>query len=170
MKNWKKVFRIPYECTASTKLQTLHYRIVHRYLPTKRYLYVRGVVESQLCPECDEVDTLEHCLYQCIDVRDIWSSMFSLIHTTSQEPVELVLFGIEDGRQAANVILLLVKQYIVGCKLSRSASRPSMGAVKGYLNNYIMMEKRNAVINLRESKFNDKWQGFIDDNACIRLK
>ena len=36
--SWKKVFRIPYICTKSTKLQTLQYRILHRYIPTRRYL------------------------------------------------------------------------------------------------------------------------------------
>ena len=49
-------------------------------------------------------------MYRC---KRHMEQYFSLIHTTSQEPVDIVLFGIEDSRQAANVILLLVKQYIV---------------------------------------------------------
>ena len=37
--DWKEVFQIPYICTQSTKLQTLQYSVLHRYISTRRYLF-----------------------------------------------------------------------------------------------------------------------------------
>ena len=34
--SWGKVFALPFSLTTSTKLQSLQYRIIHRYLPTRR--------------------------------------------------------------------------------------------------------------------------------------
>ena len=42
-RNWEKIYSIPYTCTTSTRLQSLHFRIVHRYVPTLKFLHIRNV-------------------------------------------------------------------------------------------------------------------------------
>ena len=57
VKSWKEVFRIPYICTKSTILQTLKYHILHRYIPTRRYLFIKNVVDAPHGFECQQIDT-----------------------------------------------------------------------------------------------------------------
>ena len=59
-KKWKNIYEIPFKCTTSTKLQSLHYRVINRFIPTRRYLCVRGVVGSPLRLKCFETDDLQH--------------------------------------------------------------------------------------------------------------
>ena len=35
--NWQNIYSIPYKCSTSTRLQSLHYRIINRYIPTRKY-------------------------------------------------------------------------------------------------------------------------------------
>ena len=44
--DWEKVFRIPYQCTKSTQIQSLQFRIFNRYIQTERYLYIRNLTSS----------------------------------------------------------------------------------------------------------------------------
>ena len=47
--SWSDVMLMPYKCTKSTKLQAFQYQIIHRFIPTNKYLYVRGIKESAAC-------------------------------------------------------------------------------------------------------------------------
>ena len=68
---WKRIYEIPYKCTSSTKLQSLQYRILHRYIPTRKLLCSRNVVGSKLCNRCFEVDNLQHFFFLCEDVKEV---------------------------------------------------------------------------------------------------
>ena len=39
--SWREVHEMPYKCTKSTRLQSLHFRIINRCIPTRKYLYTR---------------------------------------------------------------------------------------------------------------------------------
>ena len=69
--NWTQVYKLPYKCTAATKLHALQYRILHRYIPTHRFLYTRGVTDSDVCRKCSCSDTLEH-FFGCSEVKLLW--------------------------------------------------------------------------------------------------
>ena len=38
---WSHIYLLPYNCCTSTKLQTLQYRIINRYIPTRKFLYLQ---------------------------------------------------------------------------------------------------------------------------------
>ena len=50
---WKTIFRLPYTCTRETQLQALQYRIIHRYVPCKKWLCNIKVVTSDACERCN---------------------------------------------------------------------------------------------------------------------
>ena len=78
---WIHIYRIPFEVTTSTRLQTLQYRIVQRYFPTRRYLYSRRVIDDPFCDDCGLVDSLYttkeiviyHYFFECHEVREFWN-------------------------------------------------------------------------------------------------
>ena len=61
--SWQEVHEIPYKCTKSTRLHSLHFRIINRYIPTRKYLCTRGVTGSPLCLKCFKIDDLEHFFF-----------------------------------------------------------------------------------------------------------
>ena len=75
--DWADVFRIPYTCTKSTKLQAFQYQVIHRYIPTKRFLFVRHIVDRPNCFKCNDDDTITHHLFRCPRVLNFWNDVFA---------------------------------------------------------------------------------------------
>ena len=44
--DWSQVFALPFRVTTSTRLQSLQYRITHRYFPTRRFLFTRAIIDD----------------------------------------------------------------------------------------------------------------------------
>ena len=119
---WRRIFEIPYKCCTSTKLQSLHFRIIHRYIPTKRFLSTRGITGSQLCPHCFQVDDLEHFFFNCDLVKPLWDRVLPLLKSKFRLANDFVcsktvLLGNPKVPPIVNLILLLTKQYIIKEKL-----------------------------------------------------
>ena len=106
--NWEKIFEIPYSCTMSTRLQTLHYRIVHRFIPTNKFLFTRRVIASAKCSYCDQIDTLEHFIHGCTKIKSIWQKAFRVLGICVQDQLLACLFGIVGGKEGHNAIVLLI--------------------------------------------------------------
>jgi hypothetical protein len=70
--DWKCIFRLPYNSTRETQLQALQFRILHRFLPCKKWLYDISIMNSNLCLECNVIDTIEHYIYACKPVKHFW--------------------------------------------------------------------------------------------------
>ena len=37
---WSDILYLPYTCTRSTKLQSFQFQVIHRYVPTKKFVYL----------------------------------------------------------------------------------------------------------------------------------
>jgi len=166
---WNKVYKLPYSCTKSTRLQSLQYRVLNRYIPTRRYLFVRGIAEDQLCDRCGRIDTLSHFLYECTDVRTLWTHVGNKIREIYQMrdfqmDLKKALFGVVGGKAAMNLIILLTKQHIVACKLNTQYAEPSVAAFERKLSIHIAAEKKIAREKGNEEACRDKWKRLYIQN------
>ena len=170
IKCWEHVYTVPYKCTSSTKLQSLQYRILHRYIPTRKFLCSRNVIGSKLCRKCFEVDNLQHFFYACEDVSEIWKvvltrlkNKFSFLNDFLS--VDTVIFGCVNSPPIVNLVILLCKQYITSCKLSEDYNTsPSLeGAIQVITNQHrveeVIAKKTNSL-----DQFEKKWEKVIDRN------
>ena len=119
--SWSVVMNIPYQCTKSTKLQTFQYQILHRFIATNKFLYVRGIVESASCRYCQCIDTIIHYFFACQKVREFWNKVFQFINRNTFPErhivnVSNIIFGIIDAPPVVNLIILLGKHYLYICK------------------------------------------------------
>ena len=73
--NWQQVYRRAFRTTSSTKLQSLQFRIVHRYFPVNTFLYGRHITFDPFCDNCGLVDTLKHYFYDCAEVQRLWAEI-----------------------------------------------------------------------------------------------
>ena len=159
--NWKVLFKIPYICTKSTRLQSTQFRLLHRYIPTRRYLSIRHLVDDPLCRECGLNDTLEHFFYECSSVNNIWNKIFGDLHISNENNVKNVIFGIEESRHAINLIILLVKQYIIQNKQLDDQVKPSYEGARAMVEHHVRVEKHGALVNGTLQAFTDKWEGIM---------
>ena len=168
---WERIYEIPYNCTSSTKLQSLQYRVLHRYIPTRKFLCTRNIIGSRLCKTCFEVDDLQHFFYQCVDVKNIWSVVLSRLKSQFLLPndfvsVNTVLFGYIGSPAVVNLIILLCKQYIISSKLWEDCSSniTIQGAIRIIVNQYrieeLVAKKANSL-----DQFLKKWEKVVYRNG-----
>ena len=73
--DWDRINIIPYECTSDTYLQSIQYKIIHRYFPCKYQLNTWNMEDSTKCTYCQEIDTLSHYFVECESVCGFWNSL-----------------------------------------------------------------------------------------------
>ena len=176
-RSWQNVFEIPYMCTTSTRLQSLHYRIINRFIPTRRYLSIRGVVGSQLCRRCFQVDDLKHFFFDCEDVKQIWTATFNWLRevldvSPACNEYQSVILGLPESPPIVNLIILVIKQHIVSCKLSTVAAtrEPQITCIEAELEKFARSELIIASKKNKIDQYRKKWQAVIDESGKITMK
>ena len=159
--NWSEIFYVPYNCTISTKLQSFQYQVLHRYIPTKKFLHLRGVVSSPCCANCDRPDTMTHYFFACQLTSAFWRQVFALVNAQLVPRrvacnVPNVIFGVPDFPPVVNLVILLGKHYIYLRKLGEQAL--NFQAFKAYLRSVYDTEKYVARSSAKKKRaFSAKW-------------
>ena len=166
-KDWENIFILPYTTTRETQLQALHYRIIHRFLPCKKWLADITVSQSDKCDKCGNIDTIEHFLYFCKPVNTIWSNIEKWWNNVSECKVILtkkhVIFGIYYDLKyfkAINYVILLAKMYIYKQKLNNSIL--SFDNFVLYLKYNLKVEQFICEKNGDKTKFEKTWTKIIE--------
>ena len=170
---WVRIYRLPYEVTTSTRLQTLQYRIVHRYFPTRRFLYSRKVIDDPFCDDCGLVDSLYHYFFECHEVHSFWNDLIVKVNVKlpRQRQIKLtrvgVLFGFPRKLPVVNLLMLVAKQFLASQKYRQGAVTYEI-----FYPNIVKMfsiEKEIARKNGKTDKFMKKWKPFISADGMLDL-
>lgn len=69
----KNLFKMVWKLNAPPKIKTFWWKVVHNRLPVATQLNKRGVRVDSLCLMCgEEKETVNHVLFQCRVVREVW--------------------------------------------------------------------------------------------------
>ena len=141
--NWGEIFCKPIITTKDKQLRWFQFRILHRLLPARRYLYLRHLTETPMCDFCShEEETLLHLFWECPAVQSFWSDVSALISRDIQVELNmpLILFGLDQNVQTDrkfDLIILMAKFHIFKSKLQKG---------KPNVNIFIHSLKQRAVI------------------------
>lgn len=163
---WKKACKLPYECSFSTKLQTTQYRVLHRFIPTQKFLHHRRIVDTPQCASCGELDTLVHFLFKCRAVQELWINVKGyLVDRTRVENRQIslrdVIFGKPRGSKIVNLIILLCKHYIYQMKMQGNGDISMLG-FSCLLRNHFAEERLSAKNRGLLDRHNKKWRPLLD--------
>lgn len=117
-----------FRTTRETKLQSFHYRILHRLITCRKYLHTIRVLNDDSCNLCGAQDSISHFFITCPAVQDFWSKLsewcqthldFSLTVLTKTERILGVTdaLGNHSCLKQINWILLTAKFYLYRQKL-----------------------------------------------------
>ena len=119
--NWECIYQNPYKITHETAVQSLQYKINHRFYPCNYMLSIWFDNFDPLCSECNEKDFLEHFFYHCPHVYNYWQDLQEWFYKNFQIKINLtkvdVLFGIikeneDDFINIMNYCILYSKWFI----------------------------------------------------------
>ena len=128
-----------YKAYKNTKLCWFQYRIIHRILGTNTFLYKIKVKDCNLCTFCkEEPETIEHLLWWCPKVSDLWHELnrwiFEMTYIEIPLNLEIVMLGLlhsYDANLIKNKIILLKIFYIFRTKVNEGMV--NFEALKNYL-------------------------------------
>ena len=66
---WSLIYKTPFQIECNTSLQWFQFKINHRILPTRKYLFHIKVSDSPTCLSCNETETIQHLLWECPDTQ-----------------------------------------------------------------------------------------------------
>ena len=146
------------KCTKEPKLIAIQFKIIHNIINCNSNLYKWKITESDVCEFCssNERDDLIHALCKCEYTNHFLGNIFRKIDPSNRFSgrmgIEDFLFGLEDSAQ--NVILLLIKRYILNVRTHKL--RFSIVHMIQQIYKRIMLDRKM----MSSVKFIEKWQYF----------
>ena len=159
---------IQYGCTKDTKLLQLQYKLLHRILPTNKWLKKIGIVLEDTCAFCNtETESLEHVFLECTFVTSFWSEVLKWLEKYQLWRQVLlsneeILLGFKGGKYTLlNLIILSTKHYIYCCKCQHR--RPLFNNLYSYLKRIFTLEEYTAKTTNKYEVFLGKWNVVFHD-------
>ncbi len=66
LKTWHRIFKLSFH----VKIQTFQYKIVHRIISCKKWLFNIKIKTSEVCAYCKYIDDIPHFFFHCTKVRE----------------------------------------------------------------------------------------------------
>ena len=123
--HFKNVFGNISKITYGYKLQNVHYKLLHRILPSNTFLVIIGIKDSDLCSFCKiATDSIMHYIWQCPKVQEFWQ-VGRWLEQIFEIPIQLNIENTvcnsntdEFPYEIINFVLLFAKHFIHCCKWS----------------------------------------------------
>ena len=166
---WKYYNKLPYLVTRDTKIQSLQYKILHRFFPCRYWLSKWNNDADEFCEWCSVVDNLEHYFTHCLISKSFWSSVFNWFKAVTAVSIKLsdheILFGIENNEKdnilfLLNFVILQGKFFIVKCKNYKT--NPSLLEFLRELKLNLQIERNIAINNKTTDLLEKKWGLLFD--------
>jgi len=167
--DWKLLFSLPYIVARETKLQSLQYQILNRYIPCKYFLKICNKEENDKCKTCERTEDLEHFFYNCNELGPFWNAFNHWFSNTCEIQIELhspdIIFGIpnvneDDILHSLNFCILLAKSYIY--KAKNQEQEPLFQKYKMLLKDRLTSEKIILETQEKLHLFEKIWQKVYD--------
>ena len=153
------------QITLSTSLQSLHYRLVNRILPTNTFLERAGLSDSNLCTFCQAApETPGHLFVKCQTVQRFSRKIQALLRhrhgiDVSHEQI-LRIFPENDERKIVGLIMIIAIQCIWLARLDERV--PEEKHFESALKNHYRIEKHISKMNGTDDRWNVKWNGLCN--------
>lgn len=72
---WENIYLNRIHSLPDNKLRGFMYKILHNIVPSREVLYKWKKLNTNLCPHCNELETIEHIYFECPLVKHIWKAL-----------------------------------------------------------------------------------------------
>ena len=155
---WTCIYRIPFDCTLSTKLRYFQFQFLLRYLPLNKFFFDIGIINSKLCSFCKIHDKTSVIYFgNAASLLAFWHEIHkNLLNNFFRITDTIVYFGILDPSQGHfNFIILHAKYYVYCCRCNNTM--PNIHHFKSKMKLNCAVEKQIALGRDNLSVWEKKW-------------
>ena len=159
--DWSECYKQSFSITQNTTLQSLQYRILHRFYPCN-YLVAKWSEEVQdMCYHCNSKDLLEHYFFECKKLNLFWNGLtkwwLNNLGCTFKLTAENVIFGLDNENKdkmidIVNYCILIAKSFIAKCK--KNDYEITLYEYMRLLKNNLEVELLHCKLYNKESNYN----------------
>ena len=160
---WETAFNNIYNTSDDISLRWLQFRIIHRIIPTNKLLKLFGIIQSDKCQRCPEIEeNLMHLFYSCPKVLELWQSLSQICRVPPLDGVSVML-NVSEGsnsfpKRSMRLLILIAKDYVWQCR--RRSLRPNLrGLAQVFVAKY-KVEKYICGIN--DDSVPDVWDPILN--------
>ena len=119
--DWSKSYTVAFLCTNESKLRVFQFKLLHRKLATKCFLFRIGITPNDQCSFCKaNSETLLHLFWECLFVKSFWNEIGNWMRNSScflnQEFPFLSCIGfVNDTKNLLFHHALLIARYHIYC-------------------------------------------------------
>ena len=159
----------PYESTAETYLQSLQFRIIHRYFPCRYNIHLWNIVGDNKCEFCNDADTLSHYFTECDSVVQFWKFLkrwfirtFQLVRNFTSLDILLGIPNYDNSNDLMilNFVILFSNYYYYKCK--KNGMPIDFFSFVVTLKSHVIIEEYRHIIYNRGLEFVMKWSILSD--------
>jgi hypothetical protein len=156
-------FRLAQRLKLQPQQLSFQWKLLHRLIPTGRYLFIRKIISSDLCQWCNEAsDTILHYFCTCAEVCEFWSQ-FDVRLSNCDYPIditeEVALLGSLELPMPVNVLLSWARFYIYCSK--QKLTNPCFPVFLGVARNYYVVLSALARKKGDTKMFDNQWRPFL---------
>ena len=161
---YKRAFNDLYGVTNVTKFRNFQYKLLLGKIVTNTKLKQWNIKNSENCLFCHEVETVRHCLFECVYVKSIWDKFFEFCTNLNFEVnsnfEKMVLNKIHNvSNHVINLAALILKQLIYKNRCYGKKTVFEQFVVK--LEMFHNVEFANAKVKKRAENHIKKWSPIV---------
>jgi hypothetical protein len=161
---WNMIHTNHLKVTNDRYLRNFQYKIINRILAVNYNLEIWKIKTKNTCDFCEEIDTIEHFLYQCPKTHTFWQFLFNW--WAANIPVRFniniyeILFGIPNEHNEPivnqlNFFILHSKLYIYHCK--KKNNNMNVFEVIKEIRKQILLKHHNFIEAKKAKQFQEQW-------------
>ena len=164
--DWEKTYTEVYSVTNDYELRWFQYRLLQRFLPSNRLLYLYKLIDKDECPGCPGItETYAHLFWHCHQAQHFWTQVKRCFGLKGDINLRAIITGIYGWREehSPNVValcMLLAKRYLWRSK--RAAQSPSIQEFVPILTKYVQTERYVAINEGKIEEFTAMWSNVLE--------
>jgi hypothetical protein len=156
--DWKNYYLLPHKLTKETKLRIMQLKILHKILPTNKWLFKCNMETTSNCTFCQiNIETIDQLLWDCNYSKNIWLKLAEHLHRTNLTPKinfnkENTLLGDITSPPFLEQLKLITKEFLYINKMNKET--PVFESLIQKIKYRIKLEKTYT----SETSFRKKWE------------
>ena len=133
---------LTHKCRMNPRIRYFQYQILNRSLITNKKLRQFNLLDHDTCDECGTLETICHMLYECRQIRNLWTTLERWLSRTTGERITLdlntILLGNKEYNYIVNYVIIVAKHEIYRYKWNQRV--PNLVDLKRKLKSYLIIE------------------------------
>jgi exonuclease III len=148
----------------NAKLRNIYFRLIHKDFFTHVRMKKFNMTTTDKCPRCGEVETIQHLLWECLQVKLIWKIYNNLMVKVNKTDEQINDYKqIYEVGKTSGTALIKIKVIQELIQIRRPMNW-NMENLKKLVTDLVNIEKYNSKISHSEERTSTKWkflQGII---------